>query len=170
MSASIVNTLIQTISEVLVDSLPNDALVFFSDEAHFHLSGCVNKRNMWCWSERNPRELHERSLHSDRVTVWCAISRVAIIGPYLFQENGRTLTVNSYRYLTMIQDFFFPALKEVELDNVWFRQDGATAHTVRILMDFLREVFPRRLISLRGDVNWPALSPDLAPCDYLLWG
>ena len=107
MSASIVNTLIQTISEVLVDSLPNDALVFFSEEAHFHLSGCVNKQNMGCWSERNPRELHERSLHSDRVTVWCAISRVAIIGPYLLQENGRTLTVNSYHYLTMIQDFFF---------------------------------------------------------------
>ena len=107
MSASIVNTLIQTISEVLVDSLPNDALVFFSEEAHFHLSGCVNKQNMGCWSERNPRELQERSLHSDRVTVWCAISRVAIIGPYLLQENGRTLTVNSYHYLTMIQDFFF---------------------------------------------------------------
>ena len=107
MSASIVNTLIQTILEVLVDTLPNDALVFFSDEAHFHLSGCVNKQNMGCWSERNPSELHERSLHLDRVTVWCAISRVAIIGPYLFQENGRTLTVNSDRYLTMIQDFFF---------------------------------------------------------------
>ena len=66
--------------------------------------------------------------------------------------------------------FVFPALKEVELDNVWFQQDGATAHTARISMDFLREVFPRRLISLRGDVNWPALSPDLATCDYLLWG
>ena len=63
--------------------------------------------------------------------------------------------------------FFFPALKEVELDNVWFQQDGATAHTARISMDFLREVFPRRGISLRGDVNWPALLPDLAPCDYL---
>ncbi|KAL1509836.1 hypothetical protein ABEB36_004513 [Hypothenemus hampei] len=27
-----------------------------------------------------------------------------------------------------------------------------------------------RLISLRGDLQWPARSPDLAPCDFFLWG
>lgn len=63
-----------------------------------------------------------------------------------------------------------PALEAMELDNVWFQQDGATAHTARVSMDCLREAFPGRLISLRGDVNWPARSPDLAPCDYFLWG
>ena len=26
------------------------------------------------------------------------------------------------------------------------------------------------LISLRGDIGWPARSPDLNPCDYFLWG
>jgi len=26
------------------------------------------------------------------------------------------------------------------------------------------------LISLRGDVGWPARSPDLSPCDFFLWG
>ena len=34
----------------------------------------------------------------------------------------------------------------------------------------LRELFPGRLISLRGDVGWPARSPDLSPCDFFLWG
>ena len=59
----------------------------------------------------------------------------------------------------------------LENDNiVWFQQDGATAHTAKIPMDCLREAFPGRLISRRGDVNWPARSPDLAPCDYFLWG
>ena len=61
--------------------------VFFSDEAHFHLSDCVNKQNMQYLSERNPRELHERPLHLDRVMVWCAISRVGIIGPYFFSRK-----------------------------------------------------------------------------------
>jgi hypothetical protein len=28
----------------------------------------------------------------------------------------------------------------------------------------------RHLISLRGDIGWPAQSPDLTPCDYFLWG
>ena len=31
-------------------------------------------------------------------------------------------------------------------------------------------LFPGRLISLRGDVEWPARSPDLSPCDVFLWG
>ena len=26
------------------------------------------------------------------------------------------------------------------------------------------------LISLRGDIGWPAWSPDLTPCDFFLWG
>jgi hypothetical protein len=34
----------------------------------------------------------------------------------------------------------------------------------------LRELFPSRLASLRGDIGWPARSPDLTPCDIFLWG
>jgi hypothetical protein len=30
----------------LIDRLPDDAVVFFIDEAHFHISGCVNKQNI----------------------------------------------------------------------------------------------------------------------------
>ena len=38
-------------------------------------------------------------------------------------------------------------------------------------MGILREMFPRHLISLRGDIGWPARSPDLNPCDsFFLWG
>uniref|UniRef100_A0A2S2QCG2 Uncharacterized protein n=1 Tax=Sipha flava TaxID=143950 RepID=A0A2S2QCG2_9HEMI len=37
-------------------------------------------------------------------------------------------------------------------------------------MNVLREHFPERLISLRGDLQWPARSPDLAPCDFFPWG
>jgi hypothetical protein len=31
-------------------------------------------------------------------------------------------------------------------------------------------MFPGRLISRFGDINWPACSPDLAVPDYFLWG
>ena len=31
-------------------------------------------------------------------------------------------------------------------------------------------LFPGLLITLRGDVEWPARSPDLSPCDVFLWG
>ena len=34
----------------------------------------------------------------------------------------------------------------------------------------MKQWFPLRLISRRGNVEWPARSPDLAPCDFFLWG
>lgn len=160
----------QTACESLLENLPPDALVFFSDEAHFHISGCVNKQNMRYWSGDNPRELHEKPLHCERVTVWCAFSKAGIIGPYFFEENNRAVTVNSERYTEMIREFFLPKLEEMDLGDVWFQQDGATAHTARCSMELLRENFHERLISLRGDLPWPARSPDLAPCDFFLWG
>lgn len=156
--------------EDMLANLPREANVFFSDEAHFHLSGCVNKQNMRYWSDANPREIQQKPLHSDRVTVWCGISRIGIIGPYFFEENDRAVTVNSDRYLVMLQEFFQPAFEGMEFEGSWFQQDGATSHTARVVMDYLRRVFPERLISLRGHLNWPARSPDLAPCDFFLWG
>lgn len=93
--------------EVLLEVVPEDAIVFFSDEAHFHLCGSVNKQNMRYWAETNPRELHERPLHSPKVTVWCAISSAGIIGPWFFEENEVAVTVNSNRYVNMLQVFFF---------------------------------------------------------------
>ena len=62
-----------------------------SDEAHFHLSGFVNKQNFRYCSTTN---LHERPLHTSKVTVWCAISSFGIIGPYFFKdERERAVTV-----------------------------------------------------------------------------
>ncbi|PNF29317.1 hypothetical protein B7P43_G07822 [Cryptotermes secundus] len=155
--------------ETLLETLPPDALVFFSDEAHFHISGYVNKQNMCYWSGNNPRELHERPLHSDKVTVWCAVSRVGVIAPYFFEEDNHAVTVNSQRYVDMIKNFFEPALEEMHVGNVWFQQNSATADTAQALMTVLRAKFPRRLISLRGDIPWAVHSPDLMPCDFL-WG
>ena len=37
-------------------------------------------------------------------------------------------------------------------------------------MDLLKDLFPNRLISRNGDVQWPPRSPDLSSCDYFLWG
>jgi hypothetical protein len=37
-------------------------------------------------------------------------------------------------------------------------------------MRLLREMFPGKLLSLCGDVGWPAHSLYLAPCDFFLWG
>ncbi|GFW89478.1 uncharacterized protein TNCV_3967681 [Trichonephila clavipes] len=47
--------------------------IWFSDEAHFWLNGYVNKQNCRIWSEANPQVYVETPLHSEKLTVWCAL-------------------------------------------------------------------------------------------------
>jgi hypothetical protein len=53
---------------------------------------------------------------------------------------------------------------------MWFQKDGATAHIAGSSMTVVREVFPGHVISQRGDLPWPARSPDLSARDYFLGG
>ena len=69
-------------------------------------------------------------------------------------------------YVQTLHRFLKPKLEDLRNETeVWFQQDGATAHTAKKSMDVLVEMFPSHVISLRGDVGWPAHSPDLSPCD-----
>jgi len=36
-------------------------------------------------------------------------------------------------------------------------------------MAAVRNLFPSHVISSYGDITWPAWSPDLSACDFLLW-
>lgn len=160
----------ETMLDILYSN--NDVVLFMSDEAHFHLDGYVNKQNCRYWAANNPREFHQKPLHSAKVTVWCGISKLGIVGPYFFEENNATVTVNSERYVNMLRSFLVPKLRELRVnrDRIWFQQDGATAHTANDSMCVLRRMFPHHIISRFGDVHWPARSPDLSACDFFLWG
>jgi len=46
---------------------------FWTDEAWFHLDGNVSSHNSAIWLAGSPHELHETSLYSQTVGVWCAI-------------------------------------------------------------------------------------------------
>lgn len=141
--------------------------IFFSDEAHFSLGGYVNKQNCRIWGSENPHVTVERPLHPQKVTVWCAIWSGGVIGPYFFEnEEGVTQTVNSHRYSQMIADFFWPEINDMDLEEMWFQQDGATSHTTRPVLALLQEKFEGRVISRFGDVNWPPRSCDLSPLDF----
>jgi len=92
-----------------------------------------------------------------------------------FEEDDVTVTVNSDRYCAILQNFFQPQLGEIfndqdGADNVWFQQDGATAHSSRRSLSLQKEMFPGHVISLRGDIGWLPRSPDFTPCDFFLWG
>ncbi|GFW44110.1 uncharacterized protein TNCV_3854711 [Trichonephila clavipes] len=119
--------------------------ILFSDEAHFWLNGYVNKQNCRIWSEANPQVYVETPLHTEKLTVWCALWAGGIIGPYFFKNDEGH-------------------------NELWFQQDGATCHTARATIDLFKDTFGDRLISRFGPVNWPPRSCDLTPLDYFLWG
>jgi len=86
-----------------------------TDETHFHfytITFHINKQNCRYWAAENPRELHERPLHSEKMTVWCAMSRLGVIGPFFFEDaRGATATATSERYVFMLEDFLIPELR-----------------------------------------------------------
>ncbi|CAG7732149.1 unnamed protein product, partial [Allacma fusca] len=66
--------------------IPLNSLLF-TDEAHFYLNGDVNKQNMRYWSTENPMIIHEKPLHSAKLTVWMGVAKFGIVGPYVFDET-----------------------------------------------------------------------------------
>ena len=58
----------------------------------------------------------------------------------LFFENeaGAVVSVNGLRYQTMINGFLWPELEDMDVDDVYFQQDGATCHTSGKTIGLLR--------------------------------
>ncbi|GFT98179.1 DUF4817 domain-containing protein [Trichonephila clavipes] len=152
-------------------NIPPGAVWISSDEAPFHLSGPTNKQNFGYRAAEKPQPLHQSPLHSPRVTVWYAVAEFIVRGPYFF-EDKLSLTVCSYSFCHMIETFLRPKLNQFLGDHeeaeVWFQQDGATAHTSWRSLGILRDLFSGRLLSLRGDIAWLPRSPDLSSCDFLV--
>jgi len=108
----------------------------------------VNKQNFCYWSQANPRALHEKPLHSQKVTVWCIMSASGIIRPYFFEnEAGNAVTVNADRYVEMLQNFTQKLARFPVNENMLFQQDGATSHTARMSMNTVNALFPNQVVS-----------------------
>ena len=86
--------------------------------------------------------------------------------------SGDILLISSmmfFNYRQMIPEYFVPQLEDLDMQNLWFYQNGATPHTARETMTILRAAFPGRVIYRFGDVPWPPRSPDFTPSDFFLW-
>ena len=93
-----------------------------------------------------------------------------MIGPYFFvDENDRHVTVNGERYRAMLEDYLWLELDELDINDMWFQQDGATSRKARVTIDLLKGKFGERVISrngLRGHIkslvytNKPAILDD----------
>lgn len=117
------------------------------------------------------------------VTVFAAISKEHVIGPFFYTEPApagfigpffKPATVNGDRYLKMLQDFFLPKWNALQgSQHFHFMQDGAPPHFSLAVRAFLDQHLGNRWVG-RGvqptNLSWPPRSPDLTPCDFFLWG
>jgi hypothetical protein len=127
----------------------DDVIILMTDEAHFHLSGCVNKQNSCYWAEENPQKLHQGPLHSAHVTVWCYVANFGVIGPYFFEDkdDGCAVTVLSAYYVEILWIFLAPELscRGIDFLTIWLQQDGATVRKARASIEVIWEMFPEKL-------------------------
>ncbi|XP_076043750.1 uncharacterized protein LOC143026855 [Oratosquilla oratoria] len=75
----------QTISERIENDLQLLDGLLFSNKAHFHLSGHMNKENFRFWANEQPHEHVEKPLSVEKITVWCALGKNCISGLYFFE-------------------------------------------------------------------------------------
>lgn len=169
--------------EIMTDRIISGQLltfnILFTDEASFSLHGEVNRHNSRYWSQQNPhwcRESHTQN--PQKINLWAGILGNQLIGP--FEINGN---LNRDIYLEMLQNEIVPAVNHVaattfnpdgtatfNINHVVFQQDGAPPHYGLNVRAYLDEEFPNRWIGRRGEIEWPARSPDLNPLDFFLWG
>ena len=58
------------------------------------------------WAPNQPHEHIQQPLSREKVTVWCAIGKGGIVGPFFFEDNdGNPVTVNSERCIQLLQIF-----------------------------------------------------------------
>jgi hypothetical protein len=96
----------------------------------------------------------------------CCLAR-GVTGPNFFEDEGKqaitaTSVLHRDDHLTSI------APKLPPNHNLWFKQDGATAHITVINMAALHHLFPRRVISHFSDVTWSPCLPDQTAPEFFL--
>jgi hypothetical protein len=127
-------------------------------EAYFTNKSCTKAQTTRIWAAENPHELHQVPIHTEKIGLWCAISRRRTIGPIFFDP-----TVTSAVYADIVQQFV--ALLNEDERYCWYQQDGATCHTSNETMTLLKQFLDDRIISKN---LWPPRSPDLTPPRFFL--
>ena len=93
-----------------------------SDEAYFYLTNRI-------WDIERPTDGIEKSFHSEKLFVLCAITANKNYGLYCFSTS-----VNQHNYLEMLKVWFWlKHLRTSEYKKYYFQLDGTPPHTSNIV-------------------------------------
>lgn len=152
------------------------ANIIIGDEAGFAMNGEVNSQNVRRYAPRGepPNFNYDRKDSRSKHNVWIGLCGNGVLfGPYFFEG-----TITGMNYLQMLNEELFPQLLNTfggqfhngHFSRLWWFQDGAPAHRLNQVQEWLSEFFPNHIVALNRETEWPPRSPDLTPCDYFLWG
>ena len=83
--------------------------------------------------------------YPEKITVWCGLWAGGVIGSYFFRDDqDRHVTVNGNRYRSMITEYFWPQLNDMDLEDI---------HAANVTINLLETKFGERVISRNGPVN-----------------
>ena len=131
--------------------------VAFSDESRFNISFADGRHRVW--RRQNTRYNGQNVMERDRfgggsVMVWGAFSSEHRTLLHVFQG-----TVTGLRYRDEVLVPFVVPFFEDHQDLATFQHDNARAHTSRVAVACLEEANIEVM-------QWPALSPDMAPIEH----
>ena len=80
--------------------------------------------------------------------------------------DTNTTKVNSLVYIDLLENKLLPDCRNLHYgDDFVFMQDGATSHTSYLTQTFLET----QNVNFIKKHEWPPMSPDLNPMDYVIW-
>lgn len=139
-----------------------------SDEALFTLENTTGERDVrYIENGSNDGDIGVKThKHFNKsIMVWAAICSKGVIGPYFVEPGAK---INSSYYIDKILKPLFErdAREFFPKGDFIFQQDSAPAHASKQTIKYIKS----KKINFLRPSDWPPNSPDLAPCDFFLWG
>lgn len=141
-------------------------LILFTDEKIFTVQATQNSQNHRVLAKTKadvPLEKRAvfRRQNPASVMVWAGVLSDGKKTPLIFVPKG--VKVNKDVYLNLLKEDLLPWLESEYGDRLYvFSQDGAPAHTAKMVQDWCQENFP----GFWHKNMWPPSSPDFNVMDY----
>ncbi|CAB3374993.1 uncharacterized protein LOC135941959 [Cloeon dipterum] len=143
--------------------------VVFSGEMSFFLSGEVSRKELCIFGSDKSQDVSDiEEPESDKLTVFCAISRAKVFGPFFLTDDAP-----EFFYQRLFEESLLPQLSRDGLpEGAYLQVDLPLSR----FSDGLRNLLDTRLSDhWIGPVSdsmppWPQRSPEMSPLDFFLWG
>lgn len=137
------------------------------DEAWFYLSNAKGERSVQYISRQQTKKdasVISKPSHPKGVMVFMGMSYNGLTQPIFVNPGAK---INSEYYINECIKPLISNVKDLYPHGNWiFHQDSAPAHTSKKTISFLRS----QNVTFVEPSQWTPNSPDLAPCDFFLWG